>query len=481
MKKFNKNDLKEFILGPFLLVFAFVLIICSVFWLSSLTSHASSVSTNLPYVVQNNVNYLSSSEISELQTYLDSYGVDLVNDNIIIFKSYEAGWYNNNSYFELPTYRVLKCFDTSVSGTWSNNSNFDTFELYNSSYYIDSSFDISGNYLIRLREIPQVLDQTNGLTSFNKQLFGNASLSTVSSGLFEGQTWNNNYPVYISTDFTSYNFIALEEGKIIVNYVPTEPNYADSGHATGNSTFDNPYYDHNLPNSIPDTPSFSGHSLSGYTPPAVDNSSTNSLLDSLINTIDSLGSFLSAEINSSINNVGSYIQNAFSALAQIINYGFHSVVNSLVQIGENFINNIVSLFVPIAENLARITTFYDSFLALGFDENGDFSIVLLFRTLFIPSLDDLVNLIVMHDIFGLVAVINHLLDVIQTFFLELAHTTPIHVLTIPAFTFMGVTCGPYDIDFGWYASYKSIGDGIISAFLILGYFYWLLTHNFSIL
>lgn len=51
----------------------------------------------------------------------------------------------------------------------------------------------------------------------------------------------------------------------------------------------------------------------------------------------------------------------------------------------------------------------------------------------------------------------------------------IYKLTIRPFVLAGKILGPYDIDFSWYLDFKDVGDPMISAFLIFGYFMWLHT------
>lgn len=144
----------------------------------------------------------------------------------------------------------------------------------------------------------------------------------------------------------------------------------------------------------------------------------------------------------------------------------------------NFWTNFTNYFDSSLQYFSKVTLFFLHLYNMGIDSNNEFSLLVLFRNLFsylfIPSASDLSNLLVSHDIYGLIDFaeeIQSYINYIKSLLNPTRSTS--YKFTIPDVYIMGVNCGSFDIDFSWYLTYKYIGDPIISAFLIFGWFLWI--------
>ena len=478
MKKFDKNELKDFILGPFLLVFAFVLIICSVFWLSSLTSHAASDGEGaLPIRLGLTSNYFSLTEDSlgiDPETVFETahdllvqtYNLDSDSDYFIILTDSDYNSFLTGRWRFYMTF----VFNPVYPGSVTDSTNYVTQDMTFGGHIASAAYD--WQYGVPSTLAPMSYSDT-GLGSVS--LYGpNASQINYSTDVNQvGQksiSYVPKYVVYYSGDgiYSSNDILVLTNSARPVLNTTGDPS-AVTGHSQSG------YYPNVNINNLPSHPSISHNSLTTFNPPSIDTSSLEALVESLIDTVSYCFSYLSSNIQAGFNSIVNNVSSLIGFIGDLLNYGFKVVQSAIDNAMQTFIDNLTSLFLPLADNVNKITTFFNNLLNLGMNNHGNFSIVTLAQVLFVPSSADLIGLINQHDTFGLVAIIDHVVDIIRTFFLTVSSIQAIHILTIPAFTFMGVTCGPYDIDFGWYSSYKALGDGIISAFLILGYIYWLFT------
>ena len=169
----------------------------------------------------------------------------------------------------MPVYRVLKLSGTQIYSQYSSNASYQNFVLYDPNFYINASFQITGNYIVRLRETVQVQDVTNNANTFTKQIFGSNTLTEVSSGLFAGDLYNSNYPIYISNNITAFDTVEFDNVLIIANGRPV---------IEGNVT--EPDLNSDDINSGMSEPDLNNYLPSGSAP-SFDNSSTTSALESL--------------------------------------------------------------------------------------------------------------------------------------------------------------------------------------------------------
>lgn len=155
-----------------------------------------------------------------------------------------------------------------------------------------------------------------------------------------------------------------------------------------------------------------------------------------------------------------------SLLAKTIQY-FGNLIN----------NNLNSNFENLYDNFSPILSTFSQLYNMGLDSDGNFNLLLgisnFFGYLFIPDPDDLSDLLVSHDIYGVIGLVEDTQSSVNHVKTMITGGENLYKLTLSQFVLAGKTLGPYDIDFSWYLNFKSIGDPIISAFLLFGYFMWL--------
>lgn len=157
-----------------------------------------------------------------------------------------------------------------------------------------------------------------------------------------------------------------------------------------------------------------------------------------------------------------------SFLGKNIQY-YGNLINSQLN---NFQNDLYENFYPLIKIFSDVYNF-------GLDNNGYFNLLTcfsnLFEFLFIPDPDDLTAVLISHDIYDVVGLVETTQGYVNDVKNMITDGENIYKFTIPQFTLMGVNLGPYDIDFSWYIPLKNSGDPIIAAFLIFGWVMWLHT------
>lgn len=146
----------------------------------------------------------------------------------------------------------------------------------------------------------------------------------------------------------------------------------------------------------------------------------------------------------------------------------------------SFFTNLVSSYQTIQgyfESLqsffSKVVLFFTTLVALG-SVNGEFSIPVLFQALFIPNADSIALCLLDHDVFGIVDMGENLLTLISNYKDQLTpNNADDYKIVISSFQIAGQTIDEIEIDFSWYLDFKNIGDPVISAFLVFGYFMWL--------
>lgn len=146
----------------------------------------------------------------------------------------------------------------------------------------------------------------------------------------------------------------------------------------------------------------------------------------------------------------------------------------------NTYSTIQGYFEDLQSYFSKVALFFTTLVALGSD-NGEFSLVTLFTALFFPSTSQVLQIVEAQDTYGFLGAFSHLASVFGSFVADLEDLEGVYKITLPSFTLLGVTIEAQDIDFTWYLPYKATGDGIISAFLIFGYLYWLFNRLSGIL
>lgn len=343
-----------------------------------------------------------------------------------------------------------------------------------------SNYDFSTNK-VRLKSDSQI---TNIYISYSSlQHTGTTTIGTVYDLLGVPQTINYtvgdctvNYPFYYSgdpiLDSDGDELIVNRTSSIIIQGHATEPNpttsflgnNADFGASISSYTF-------------PSVPTVSHYNPNTYNPPSIDNSSVTSLLESIIDLIQYNLTYIVNSIQGFVSSIITTIESYGQYVGSIIAYVGKAIITNIQYAIRNLYENIVSLFEPIlnfiAEVLTGIKSIVDQILLYGTDQNGDFSLTTLFVNLAIPDSEDLQDLIEDSDTFNVISVFSTINTKVRQEYATLQGLTSQKIIHVPSCIYHGQEIGDYDIDFSWYDRYKTLGDGIISAFLIWNYLWFL--------
>ena len=443
-------------------VFIPCVLLLSITLFVSFTSHGASASgPKLPILVEN-------IDIVPYQSYINNtYGGfwNLSADNVIGWGSQENGYYvqtfamvqNSDQIVSYLTFSPVSLdysypdFDYSsntLTLTFSNlaNDNYNPWRLV--TFYTNGNNGPGYPYAAAF----------NTANTINKGVYGNtgSTLNYISSDIYltSNGSWVANKPIFVTElppvvpDFTGHA-------------VPPDFDGLDPVFNTG----------HSKPSSVPQFRGWSNYTWSNYTPPTFDDSSVVNAIESVGDIIEYTGEYLVNNIGGAINNLGSNIKGFFEDLGNIFIYYGSLIIDNI----QNAVTNIYDNFVVLLE---PITSFFNNLIAMGTDENDDFSIGTLlgniFVYLFIPSAEDINDVLVENDQYGIITLSTQMTQLSNNFIHHLATDTAIYVIEIPQFTIYHQTLGPYYVNFQWYYdNYKSIGDSIISAFLVFGFFMWL--------
>ena len=188
------------------------------------------------------------------------------------------------------------------------------------------------------------------------------------------------------------------------------------------------------------------------------------------------GAWLKVAFNKVIQNIVNGFKNVFDNFKSLFKPYIDKVlefINDFSTRFKDFVTDILSLVTDIKNALSSVKKFFDYIIDLGIDSQGNFSFNTLFATLFIPSGSDVNTFIANNDDYHLIATFQAVLNQIVSIKNTIYSLTPTPYFHVPSCIYHGKQIGNFDIDFSWYQQYKSLGDGIISAFLIIGYIYFL--------
>lgn len=312
---------------------SFIVLFC-IFIGFSVRAQAATSSTVLPYLPNNNFNSITQEELDNvLNKILETYP-EADFSKIIVFKYGEGAWWTWADYETIPYYQVY-CFpDDYVSNSeWYGpdltNSNFSNFELFNSQYHISVNLNGVVGYTYCHRQIGDFIDKQNFGDGNFKAFFGDNTLTHIESPItFD---FNINYPVYTSFTLNTQD-PRLDSGAIVA---PSGGNTSINGEATppdlegDNIGNDKPDID----NYVPTQP----------TAPTFDNSSLESMVESLYN-------WLVWEYNA----ITSTIKGLIKYLGDTITYSLQKVIDNIKNAIKNFYDNMKSLFEPLLNGLAEI-------------------------------------------------------------------------------------------------------------------------------
>lgn len=294
--------------------------------------------------------------------------------------------------------------------------------------------------------------------SSNTLLFGNTNLITVSgiSGFNDG-VYKQNYPFFSTIPL--YNGLNSDEILVVVSsgndnplssivFVPS----ADLGAYIGASV--------NLPYPRPSISQWDNN-LSGF-------ENVYHILGDLADTMEWGYVSLIDNIFSAIDNLGSQVRDWSAGIQTTINNGFVFLSNNLEEFFTPF-------YEAILDKLNTITDVVAWFKEHGLDNDGNFELVVLLDYLFNADPDEFSDLFENSTLGFLFSAVTNILEAVYFFIYSWFTITPTKVLHIPSCEFLGQEIGDFYVDFSWYDDYKTLGDGIISFFLVCGYAVWFVT------
>ena len=122
------------------------------------------------------------------------------------------------------------------------------------------------------------------------------------------------------------------------------------------------------------------------------------------------------------------------------------------------------------EYFANLHNFFASVVSLGKDPStNEFNFTYLLYVLFVPKTSDVVAIFVNNDDFGIISFGSALVTKARYIYTSFSNISPAWIIHVPALNYHGKQIGDFDISFAWYSTYKDYVDGIVSAFLYIGY------------
>ena len=415
---------------------------------------------------------LTSQELTSLQSLINEIngGVDLSNDNVIIFKSQETLWWTWSEMTTVPYYTIYQLDSTQyLTSSFSTAKTFLTFDLYDQYCSIDVTMPAGKKFVFYPRggignlsngnwSGEQLSSPANSVVRF----YGSATPTSVSNNYYDF-VWYDYYPIYCNGEFTTIDrdsfpgiFLTSNLQEQPADPTPTDPDDPDP-----------------ITPDIPD-PDF----------PDLPNNST------LDDYLEWIGGIL-IEIGNWFSGFGSWLKGALNKIITNIVNGFSSVIanfkslfkpfidkalefyDSISQIIETAIDDLLSILEDIKACLTSVKTFFDTIISLG-TSNGTFSLTTLFVNLFIPSSSDVKSAFENSDTFGLISFGTILWIKILDIRSTINNLSQSKILHVPSLIYHGQQIGNFDISFAWFDNYKVYSDGIISAFLIFTYFWFLI-------
>ena len=302
-------------------------------------------------------------------------------------------------------------------------------------------------------------------------------LGTINSVTqFNGKLITDNYIYYyFGPDIYSSRIDGGDPVLIFTNTMPYTPDVFDTGHAVEPDFDSDTVIDSSLhPNIKPTFPTFNTYNITNYTSPTIDTSSTDALLESLIDVVIYNASYLVSNIVGAIQNLWDNLSDLLEYLGDLLGYLFNKVINTIKQVADNLYQNFKDLFEPVLNSFENFINIINTFYVLGL-EDDTFNFGTLFTNLFVPSQSDLEGILVgTHEYDFLTDVSSFIIDWLY-FVDDIINDDSIYEIHIPSFEFAGTTIPAMTVSFDWYIPIKPTIDAIISAFLIFGYGWWLFT------
>lgn len=330
----RKNNILNKIFSPKLLIieWSFIVLFC-IFIGCSVRAAAATSSTVLPYLPNNNFNSITQEELDNvLNKILETYP-EADFSKIIVFKYGEGAWWTWSEYATVPYYAVYSFSSDTCLSTWNGpnlgTAYFSNFELFNSQYSIAVNLNNVTQYTYCHRQIGDFVNKTVHNSGSYKSFFGDNTITHVESPItFD---FNANYPVYTSFTLSTQD-PRLDSGEIIA---PSGGNTSINGEATPPDLSGD-----NIGN---DKPDIDDYIPTQPTAPTFDNSSLESMVESLYN-------WLVWQYNA----ITSTIKGLIKYLGDTITYSLQKVIDNIKNAIKNFYDNMKSLFEPLLNGLAEI-------------------------------------------------------------------------------------------------------------------------------
>lgn len=258
---------------------------------------------------------------------------------------------------------------------------------------IENSFDLENNYVVMYKSVqfsngvgytyalsPKEHgcffgELNNDLIHFSLYYVGDGQGVVI--GRFDidyaGNTWNtieggNVYPSFYNLVSSNYdntlsyvsNYKVMtnntENAGVVLKYCSEEPVIV-TGHATPPDEFNSPVYTqgHSKPEHVPPTITVNNYTWSTYTPPSVDNSTLEKLVESLTDIVKYNANYLKDNLHNEFTNLINNIKNLIDYIGQTIQYYGDLIIENIQNSITTFYNNMVSLFEPISVALDYIS------------------------------------------------------------------------------------------------------------------------------
>lgn len=298
-------------------------------------------------------------------------------------------------------------------------------------------------------------------------LLGNVNTIDITQG-----SYTPRYPFYMSG-----SDVLTPNGDIIIftNSVPSAPDTFQTGHAVEPNFDSDSIIDSGLnPNHVPNRPTITIYNFTTYNPPSVDTSSLENLVKSVYDVIVYNGSYVVSNIVGAIGNLISNFNNIVGYLGELVSYLFGRVINTIKQSLNNLFENFRYLFEPVLNSFANMINIFNTLYNLGL-KDGVFDIPTLFGALFVPNQSDLALLVDTFVEFDYLQTASVSIKSLLLNIFSVLNDDAVYSIHVQGFNFHGVSVPDLEISFDWYLPYKATGDIFISAFLIVGYLYWLWT------
>ena len=332
MKDEKKRTIKEYLL----MVIVGIIINLLCLFIYKCTAYASNNSSSdypLPYIVSNE-NITNYSRYNEILIASKNLNLNSVPEGSFGFPTYEGG----RRYFTLY---IPTSTDYSYEITLSNGD-YDTF---------DYSMNSCQLHLI------STYRKLNWHIEYNGNGFygSDGTVSNVYITFFANSS--DGYGSTLQPKYSMTNYVYEDdEYQVVFGFGNPERPIVPTGHATPPPENVSPEYQigHARPDYVPTPPTFNSYSWTTYTPPTVDTSTIETLIQSEINTIKSIIEWLAENIHGIIENLSNNIYQGLIFIGKCVIYYGDLIIDNIQNMIKTFYDNMVSLFENIGNTVSSL-------------------------------------------------------------------------------------------------------------------------------